>query len=138
MASSNKTAALGLNRWTGADKPKMEDFNADNSKIDAAVAAIAPPVIGTYTGNDVAERAFTLAFQPSFGIVFAVDKVLTQVIDGSDSMVVFSAFFSKQGCSQGAYIDDSGFTVVSSPTLVDERVAKLNVTGVVYAYIMFR
>lgn len=36
MSSSNKTSYLGLNQWTGDDKPKREDFNSDNEKVDLA------------------------------------------------------------------------------------------------------
>ena len=34
MSSSNKTSYLGLNQFVGSDKPKMEDFNADNRLLD--------------------------------------------------------------------------------------------------------
>jgi hypothetical protein len=36
MPSSNKTQHLNLNRWLGTDKPKKDDFNEDNQKIDNA------------------------------------------------------------------------------------------------------
>lgn len=36
MPSSNKTAHLQLNKWSGSDKPKKDDFNSDNQKIDEA------------------------------------------------------------------------------------------------------
>ena len=39
MASTNKTANLGLNQWVLTDPLLMEDMNADNQKIDSAVAA---------------------------------------------------------------------------------------------------
>ncbi|MBP8640856.1 MAG: hypothetical protein KBI01_08170 [Oscillospiraceae bacterium] len=38
MASTNKTANLGLNQWVLSDPLLMEDMNSDNQKIDAAVA----------------------------------------------------------------------------------------------------
>ena len=34
MSSSNKTNRIGLNEWVGTDVPKMEDFNADNARLD--------------------------------------------------------------------------------------------------------
>lgn len=37
--SINKTENLGLNQWVRSDPFRMEDFNEDNAKIDAAVAA---------------------------------------------------------------------------------------------------
>ena len=40
MSSTNKTSALGLSQWVLSDPFRMEDFNADNAKIDAAVAAV--------------------------------------------------------------------------------------------------
>lgn len=36
MPSSNKTQHLLLNKWLGTDKPKKDDFNSDNQKIDEA------------------------------------------------------------------------------------------------------
>ncbi|MEG1166411.1 MAG: hypothetical protein RSD68_08355, partial [Oscillospiraceae bacterium] len=39
MASTNKTANLGLNQWVLSDPLRMEDFNEDNRKVDAALGA---------------------------------------------------------------------------------------------------
>jgi hypothetical protein len=36
MPSSNKTQHLNLNKWLGSDKPKKDDFNEDNQKVDSA------------------------------------------------------------------------------------------------------
>jgi len=38
--SSSKTAKLGLNQWQRSDFLIMDDFNADNAKLDAAVGAM--------------------------------------------------------------------------------------------------
>ena len=35
----NKTTNYQLNQWAKSDRVKMEDFNADNAKIDAALKA---------------------------------------------------------------------------------------------------
>lgn len=48
MPSSNKTP-LGLNQWIGTDKPKKDDFNADNLITDAALAGKANAELGTWT-----------------------------------------------------------------------------------------
>jgi len=37
--STNKTQNYQLNQWVKSDQVKMEDFNADNAKIDAALAS---------------------------------------------------------------------------------------------------
>ena len=36
---SNQTPNYKLSQWERADKVQMEDFNADNAKIDAAIKA---------------------------------------------------------------------------------------------------
>lgn len=38
MSSTNKTNALGLNKWIDSDKPKMADFNQDNEIIDGVIS----------------------------------------------------------------------------------------------------
>ena len=38
---SNQTANYALSQWSRTDQVKMEDFNADNAKIDAALGALA-------------------------------------------------------------------------------------------------
>lgn len=38
MSSTNKTKALGLNKWIDSDKPKMADFNQDNEIIDGVIS----------------------------------------------------------------------------------------------------
>ncbi len=40
MASTNKTPNYALNQWVGIDPVLMEDFNADNAKIDEAISAL--------------------------------------------------------------------------------------------------
>lgn len=55
MASTNKTANYSLNQWVGTDPVLMEDFNADNAKIDAALAALKADglkmAVGSYVGT---------------------------------------------------------------------------------------
>lgn len=50
MSSSAKTSILGLNDWSGSDKPVRTDFNADNAAIDA-FAAMFTGVIVPYAGS---------------------------------------------------------------------------------------
>ena len=40
-----QTANYGLNLWEKADRIMMEDFNADNAKIDAALTAQAEQLV---------------------------------------------------------------------------------------------
>ena len=54
MASSNKTPNFGLSQWVGSDKPKREDFNADNLILDANAAKLSiPGAINWDSGNAV-------------------------------------------------------------------------------------
>ena len=75
----NHTTNYQLSQWAKSDQVKMEDFNADNLKIDgalkaeadaraAAVQAVADTVpkiaAGTYTGDGAATRVIELGFTP--------------------------------------------------------------------------
>lgn len=44
MSSSNKTPHFLLNRWSGGDKPKKDDFNYDNVQVDEALQALSQAV----------------------------------------------------------------------------------------------
>ena len=94
---SNQTPNYKLNQWEKSDRIQMEDFNADNAKIDAAikaeadartsaVAALAATVAQcgnckiwttTYTGDGTYGRnnpkTFTLPSKPVVVMVFALD-----------------------------------------------------------------
>lgn len=73
-----KTENYQLNQWDKTDRIQMEDFNADNAKIDAAIkeakdaAAVAAALatstsklhFGTYTGNGAESRTISLGFTP--------------------------------------------------------------------------
>ena len=84
MASTNKTANYGLNQWVKTDPVLMEDFNADNAAIDAALKALADGAlkmqVGSYVGTGkCAYNGSTLSgtpptltpgFRPSFVIAY--------------------------------------------------------------------
>lgn len=44
MPSSGKTTNLQLNKWLGSDKPKKDDFNADNQKLDEAHGSLSDSI----------------------------------------------------------------------------------------------
>ncbi len=84
-----KTTNYQLNQWAKSDLVMMDDFNADNAKIDAALKANADAitaaaaaqtnctvVCGTYTGTGdyTADSKNTLTFagKPMLVIVYAV------------------------------------------------------------------
>ena len=45
--SSSKTASLKLNQWQRTDPVVMDDFNADNAKVDAALSSL--PVVKLFS-----------------------------------------------------------------------------------------
>ena len=111
MASTNKTPKLGLNQWEPGDSVLREDFNGDNGKLDAAVAA-APGLAhtyGQYHGNGTVGTPISVnvGFHPSIVIVYW------------DEGAVFyhsAMFFKGDGINiEGKYplaiTTDTGFTV---------------------------
>ena len=46
-----KTTNYQLNQWAKSDRILMDDFNADNQKLDAALAGLPKIAVGTYTGT---------------------------------------------------------------------------------------
>lgn len=75
-----KTTNYQLNQWAKSDRVMMDDFNADNLKVDSALAALgeaiaaAPKIaVGSYTGSGScgasSPRTLTFAFQPKLVIV---------------------------------------------------------------------
>ena len=46
-----KTTNYQLNQWAKSDRIMMDDFNADNQKIDAALAAGPKIAVGAYDGQ---------------------------------------------------------------------------------------
>ncbi len=73
----NKTPNYALNQWSRDDRVLMDDFNADNARLDTALAGLARSkadlsalavkteiAAGTYTGDGTAERVIRLGFTP--------------------------------------------------------------------------
>ena len=107
-----KTTNYQLNQWAKSDRVMMDDFNADNTKIDAALkanadtAAAASAAVAlcgnckietsTYTGNGKYGSAnpVTLTFpkKPSLVIVFGYDALLiiTDHNSGRTDSIVYS------------------------------------------------
>lgn len=76
---TNQTANYALNQWVKSDQVQMEDFNADNAKIDAAVKAVADRVttleqprfyMGSYTGDGKDSRTIQLPWAPKLMLLF--------------------------------------------------------------------
>lgn len=61
MPSNNKTLHLQLNKWLGSDKPKKDDFNSDNQKIDEACRLLSQSIdlleSAVQSGSKASEQA---------------------------------------------------------------------------------
>ena len=71
--ASGQTANYQLNQWEAEDKVLRTEFNADNQKIDAALAGLASAAlkmaVGTYTGDGAASRVISVGFTPKAVLV---------------------------------------------------------------------
>ena len=70
----NQTPNYQLNQWEKTDRIRMEDFNADNAKIEAALELLGTDkyYLGSWTGDGTANRVIQLPFAPSFILVLGV------------------------------------------------------------------
>ena len=80
----NKTPNYSLSQWSRDDRVLMEDFNADNAKLDAALAVHAAALAGkgncrvetsSYIGRTSQDRldlsrTFTFSKRPALALIF--------------------------------------------------------------------
>ena len=118
---SNQTPNYQLSQWERSDKVQMEDFNADNAKIDAVLGTLAAQVstkaeqsalatltgkvakLGncqiyyfSYTGNGEADRSFTFPHKPLLIIGMSESYIFRAVQGAPYTMCRTNGF-------QGAY-----------------------------------
>ncbi|WP_300347465.1 hypothetical protein [uncultured Oscillibacter sp.] len=148
---SSQTPNYNLNQWSKDDRVLMEDFNADNAKIDAALAGKADAAVltaltqavagkgncqmvyGQYTGNgqSVETNPITLTFEKKPIVVMVADSI--------------SIMIAVRGGGAGAKIS-SGSGQSNTLTWGEKSVswtakntygAGMNESGRVYYYIAF-
>lgn len=100
----NQTTNFGLNQWSSTDRIQMEDFNADNAKIDAALAGLSGDriYIGSYVGDGTDSRVIQLPFAPQLAIVFG------HISSNSAISILANTFgfeITKDSCSSSAAFD---------------------------------
>ena len=65
-----KTAQFGLNQWEMSDRIQMDDFNADNAKIEAALAARnCQFYTASYIGDGEATKSWTFPAKPVLVVI---------------------------------------------------------------------
>jgi len=131
-----KTTNYQLNQWAKSDRIMMDDFNADNAKIDAALKANAdamPRIIhGSYTGDGVSSRTINLTFTP-----MAVWVSRSAGLYPSDGGAFFTQDYSitfQDWATQGKIID-SGFQVGSITYSGSKLTPDLNAENCEYHYL---
>ena len=96
--STNHTPNLNLFQWEGNDKVLRADFNADNQKIDAALAGLQQSkgncriVTGSYigTGHFNTAGASTMTFDGTPQAVIVYGSAVLFALRGTDSGQVLS------------------------------------------------
>ena len=120
-----KTTNYQLNQWAKSDRIMMDDFNADNQKIDAALAAKCGIVTGTYTGDGTNDRTVDLGRPVAF--------LMVQRTGRRSSSFAEVGWMAGEGCIHGGTGGGSGLTHTGSGFLINDSVA-FNENGVVYRY----
>ena len=84
-----QTPNFQLNQWSGTDYVRRTDFNADNAKIDAALAAAGNcrVVTGSYTGTGEYDKYHpnTITFEGKPLLVFIVGDRSCYAMRGCDT-----------------------------------------------------
>jgi hypothetical protein len=153
--STNYTEHYNLCQWEPADKVLREDFNADNAKLDAALAAqqtaiekaqadvdaayrpAFPPVVtGCYSGSGAASATIRLGFRPRAVLVLPNDFLLS----GFGSKIFYRAGAAMEGfsfiSSNPVVIIDDGFQVFHDT--VGNITRETNLSGARFFYLAVR
>ena len=135
----NQTANYQLCQWDPTDRILMEDFNSDNSKIDAALAGLeagkaaqsslaalqssvaaaqstangrARAILGSYTGNGAETRSISVGASPK-AVILSWDNNSDTALKGGGAVRTITV------TSNGFRTDD----------------ATMNVSGMAYTYL---
>lgn len=154
MASTNKTANLSLNSWVGTDKPKMADFNQDNSVIDNILGGhvasqtlhlteseksrISEPLAKmVLPGNGNASRQISLGCAPTFAAVFKNNAPPVEYVDGT-LKINFAIGYAAIGATKGLSVTSTGVTVEQGAQSDSGVLVNLNESGGMYTVVAFK
>ena len=106
----NHTTNYQLSQWAKSDRLMMDDFNADNQKIDAALKAVADGtmqfITGSYFGDGTENRVIDLGVVPKLVIMLGTYSTATSMISlltqevcchVADSANITKTFFALEG-----------------------------------------
>ena len=128
----NKTENLKLNVWEKSDPILVGDFNEDNRKIDAAVAALQGEhiYVGSYTGDGKENRTIDLPWEPTFAVVFG--------FVGNNSGISFITQTTHRYISSSCSESEEFATKLDGAKLVLQHSSWNNQDGKKMTYILFR
>ena len=154
MASSNKTENFNLNIWSGADMPKRLDFNADNQKLDAALAnhfnnkdihlSNADKMqckVYSYTGNGAANQTIDLDFIPAGVIVQCISRSSFYEDTANNKYRIYSSAALQGIGGFGISLQNATVRVelqVAASYPSSKTLAYLNENGIQYMLVAFR
>lgn len=159
MPSSSKTTTLRLNQFAGSDKPKMDDFNYDNTQLETLVGGHLTDAqkhltqaereewfrpastLFSYAGDNAEQRSFTLEFAPRFCTVVALDMPPTLNDMFSPAIVMcYQASAAQNGqATVGVSLSGNTLTVYNDPDGgVDQIQRRFNTEGITYLCHLFR
>ena len=143
-----RTQHYQLSQWEKSDKVLMEDFNADNAKIDAAIRAEADTraaavravnealrekikmAAGTYTGDGQESRFISLGFTPK--VVFVALNYGNMYSDGHIcGGIAFTGHPAGNGTQHAVEIAPGGFNVSHRQSI------QSNIVNYKYHYVAF-
>ena len=147
--AANHTTNYELNQWLSTDQVLRTDFNADNAKLDVALAgkaeqtdlsevqtSIPRVAAGTYTGDGAASRTIHIGFSPKAALVFH-QMGCTYLLGSSSTPRYYGGLAVAGGPVPGmadlpvVSLQEDGFQVAYS----DERHVLSNQEGSVYHYL---
>lgn len=165
MSSTLKTNHYSLNSWIGSDKPKREDFNYDNQKIDGVLHTLETQMTsheedgtahitaqerenwqaklsfatGSYVGNGETNRAIVLGYKPRAVLVFQDWAPLVTCNFPSSMALANGGIAIGDGGTSGMTIYDEGFSVMNVTTTNPAGyVPRLNTQGMTYYYLILK
>ena len=133
-----KTTNYQLNQWAKSDRIMMDDFNADNQKIDAALAAGPKIAVGAYDGqatnlpyNGYQTQTVTLGFRPKFLLITTGSSFSS----ATSAMLIGDMQISNSNSVPITQITDTGFIAGTMKYESDISYPELNSINQHYQYL---
>ena len=88
------TTNFNLSQWAKTDRIRMADFNADNAKLDAALASCCRFYTTTYTGNDSDTVTLTFPAKPAVVLIACTTTDSADVLLGVSGAAFMTNVFA--------------------------------------------